>query len=199
MGEPMAKKNAKAAAKRRAAEKNAEQFRFDDTKYGHTLFSVTFDYNELAFSHAANMLAPRTPTALKFVSAVPLLGIVFCALAFKDNNVLLIVCFAVAMAFIVISGNWDQMLRTYARKTTLAPAAGGERRHVAVTEDAVHVENEQGPLGSYNLSDLRAVYRNSECVVAGFGQKRYVYVPRAALSEGRFRELGRFLEERRGA
>ena len=195
----MAKRNAKAAARRREAEKNADQLRFDDAKYGRPLFSATFDYNELSFSRAANMLAPRVEPVAKLASVVPLLGIVFSALAFKDNNPLLYVCFVVAMVFLVVSSNWSQVLQGYARRTTLAPAPGGERRHVVVTDDAVHMENEQGALGSYDLSDLRVVHRNDECVVAGFGARRYAYVPRSALSEGRFRELGRFLEERRKA
>lgn len=195
----MAKKSAKSAARRRDGEKGVEPFRFDDSKYGHTLFSASFDYGELNFARAAEMLAPRAPLALKLVSAVPLLGIVLCAVFARGNNMPLYVCFALAMGCIVLTGNWDRCLRGYARQSTLAPAAGGERRHVAVTEDAVHLENEQGPIGSYDLSELRTVYRNSDCILAGFGDRRYVYVPRVALSEGRFRELGRFLEERRGA
>lgn len=194
----MAKKGTKTAAKRRDAEKDVESFRFDDSKFGRPLFSATFDYNELSLARAAEMLAPRAPLALKLVSAVPLLGIVLSALAFKGNNVPLYVSFAAALACIVLTGRWSEIVRGYARQGSLAPSAGGERRHVVVTSDAVHMENEQGEIGSYNLSDLRVVYRNAECVVAGFGQKRYVYVPRTALSEGRFRELGRFLEERRG-
>ena len=74
----MAKKSAKSAARRRDGEKGIEPFRFDDSKYGHTLFSASFDYGELNFARAAEMLAPRAPLALKLVSAAPLLGIVLC-------------------------------------------------------------------------------------------------------------------------
>lgn len=193
----MAKRGAKAAARRRGGEKDAE-LRFDDSKYGRTLFSASFDYGELSFARAVEMLAPRVPTALRLVSVVPLLCIVLSAIFAGTDSIALYVSFVVALVCIVATGNWSRVLLGYARKTTLAPAEGGERRHVAVTEDAVHVESEQGPIGSFDLSDLRAVYHNGECVVAGFGEDRYAYVPRSALSEGRFRELCRFLEERCG-
>ena len=80
--------------------------------------------------------------------------------------------------------------------STLAAPASAERRHVAVGEKSVHVENEAGELGCYDLSDLRAVHSTSEFLVADFGQKRYVYVPRSALSENRYRDLVRFLNEK---
>ncbi len=195
----MAKRGARAAARRWDGERDAEAFRFDDSKYGRTLFSASFDYGELSFARAVEMLAPRVPTALKLVSVVPLLGIVLAALLVGTDSVALYASFAVALVCIVATGNWSRVLTGYARKTTLAPAEGGERRHVAVTEDAVHVESERGPIGSFDLSDLRTVYHTAECVVAGFGEGRYAYVPRSALSEGRFRELCRFLDERREA
>ena len=83
----------------------------------------------------------------------------------------------------------------YARRTTLAAAPPSEQRHVAVCEDCVHVESEAGPIGDFDLSDLRTVRYTDEHLVAGFGSRRYVYVPRRALSEGRYRKLAAFLSE----
>ena len=125
----MAKKSTRPVARR----KDADRVTFDDKKYGHTLFSATFEYNELTLARSAELLG---------------LGL---------KNV---------------------------------------RRHVAVTDDAVHVENEDGELGCYSLSELRVVHSTSEFLVADFGEKRYVYVPRSALSENRYRDLVRFLNEK---
>ena len=76
----------------------------------------------------------------------------------------------------------------------LDPAAYEGNIHVVACDDALHLEDTHGTKMRFDYADLRVVYPTSEFVVAGFGGKRYVYVPRSALSEGRFRELVRILD-----
>ena len=184
----MAKKTPKTAA----GHKSPSQPRFDDKKYGKALFSATFDYNELSFGHGIRNVV----TAAAFVA---LLALVVVLLVDEKPTVLVFVVFAVSLALVFATTRWDYLQMRYARRTTLAPTPPSEVRHVVVCEDSAHMENEAGPIGDFDLADLRTVRQNGDCVVAGFGEGRYIYVPRAALSENRFRELGRFLKTRLAA
>lgn len=187
----MSRKPNKSAARR----KDAERVAFDDEQYATVLFSATFEYNELTFSRAAELLGPRLRTVLTAASFASLILLILSILVGESFVVLTGVLFVIALALIFATSGWSKLQLRYARKTTLAAPPVAERRHVAVCEDVVHLANEAGELGSYLLSDLCAVYPTSEFVVAGFGSGRYVYVPRSALSENRYRELCRFLEQ----
>ena len=66
-----------------------------------------------------------------------------------------------------------------------------------VCDDAVHVQTSLGSSATYPLSDLKWVSATDECLLASFGHGRYVYVPRRCLSENRYRDLIRFLEDQR--
>lgn len=190
----MSRKPNKSASRRRDAGRTA----FDDERYGKVLFSATFEYNELTFSRAAELLGPRLKTVFTAASFASLVLLIVSILAGESFVVLTGALFVVALVLIFVTSSWSRLQLRYARTTSLAAPAVAERRHVAVCEDAVHVANEAGELGSYPLSDLRAVYPTGEFVVAGFGGGRYAYVPRSALSENRYRDLVRFLSERRG-
>ena len=181
-------------AKTTGARKWEPQARFDDKKYGRVLFSATFDYNELSFARASETLGHGYRKILTGVAFLALLALVVVLLVDEKPTVLLVATFLVAFALVFAVSRWDRLQQTYARRTVLAPDADAPTRHVAVCEDGVHVEDTSGSLGDYDLSDLRSVSQNTDCVVASFGDGRYVYIPRSAMSENRFRLLGTFLK-----
>ena len=187
---------ARKGARATAARQGAEPARFDDRRFGKPLFAATFECNELALTRGAETIGHRMRGALTAASFVALLALVIVTLVDDRAMVLMIAVFAVSLALVIATSRWDRLQRAYARHTTLAALSDSEACHVVVCEDSVHVENEDGPIGDFALSDLRTVHQNADCVVAGFGRRRYVYVPRMAMSENRFRELGRFLKER---
>lgn len=184
------RKNAKATS----ARKREPLARFDDTKYGRTLFSATFDYNELSFARASETLGHGYRKVLTGLAFLALLALVVVLLVDEKPTALVVVTFLVAFALVFAVSRWDRLQQAYARRTVLAPKVGVPTRHVAVCEDSVHLEDATGALGDYDLSELRSVSQNTDCLVASFGNGRYVYVPRAAMSENRFRLLGTFLK-----
>lgn len=188
----MAKKSTKPVARRREAERAA----FNDKQYGRTLFSATFDYNELTMARAAEQLGITTKNVLTVAAFVVLASMILVILIDESLVALVGVLFVLSIALVFVTGRWSWFQLRYARSTSLAAPATSERRHVAITEDCVHVVSEQGEIGAYNLSDLRVVHSTGDLVVAGFGEGRYACVPRSALSENRFRELVRFLDEK---
>ncbi|OUO58503.1 hypothetical protein [Olsenella sp. An270] len=185
---------AKKASRTTSRDKGAAQSRFDDKKYGKVLFSATYDYNELEFARASETLGHGFRSVVTAAAFVALLALVVVLLVDNKPTALVFVTFGASLVLVFASTRWDRLQVFYARRTTLAAAPPSEQRHVAVCEDCVHVESEAGPIGDFDLSDLRTVRQNSDCIVAGFGDGRYAYVPRPALSENRFRELGRFLK-----
>ena len=66
-----------------------------------------------------------------------------------------------------------------------------------MTGDAVYVADESGAEERYDLSDLRSVSADDDGLLAGFGGRRYAYVPSTAMSASRFQELSRELEAAR--
>lgn len=187
---------AKKASRANNGRKGSQQPRFDDKKYGKTLFSATFEYNELSFARAAETLGHGVRNALTAAAFVALLALIVVLLVDEKPTVLVAVVFVVSLALVYCTTRWDRLQIRYARRTTLELTPPAEVRHVAVCDDSVHVENEAGSIGDFALSELKTVRQNSDCVMAGFGSGRYAYVPRSALSENRYRELGRFLKER---
>ena len=182
----------KSSARRR--EQSAQSL-FDDSKYADVRVSATFEYNELSLSRAAEQLAPRLKSSMVFVNLASLLALVAAAILVPDLSALLIGLFVVAVVMMYVQYNWNKLIVSYARTTTLDPASHEGSIHVVACDDALHLEDAGGSEERYDYADLRVVYPTSEFVVAGFGSKRYVYVPRSALSEGRFRELVRLLDE----
>lgn len=181
----------KSSARRR--EQSAQSL-FDDSKYENVRVAATFEYNELSLSRAAEQLAPRLKSSMVFVNLASLLALVAAAILVPDLSALLIGLFVVAVVMMYVQHNWNKLAVRYARTTTLAPSAYEGSIHVVACDDALHLEDAHGVDARFDYADLRVVYPTSEFVVAGFGKKRYVYVPRSALSEGRFRELVRILD-----
>lgn len=191
----------KTTARRKAAKAKAQAdapVKFSDEKYPDARFSATFDYDEMSFMRAAEQLGPRAKTAMTAANFGSLIVLVLVALFAGDQTALLIILFFVAVALIYGSRNWQGLQMRYARGTMLAPDPEAKRMHVVVCEDGVHVENEKGPVTDCDYSDLRFVHSTGESLVAVFSGRRYVFVPRSALSESRFHELVKFLREKLG-
>lgn len=202
----MAKKPNRARA---AAQPAADAVKFDDTAYADVRFSATFDYDELAVSRASTMIMERgrqISLGVAFVSLAILVGMLWIN---RDLLLPSMVFLVIAILASNATNNWPKIQRKYANKSTLALTGGAEKRHVVVCGDAVHVSvaaasgtsadgEKTVRTQSYPLSELRRVTRGVECTLADFGQKRLVYVPRAALSDTRYKELGAFLAERAG-
>ena len=164
-------------AKKSAVRRRSEQSEFSDDAFENVRASMTYDYNELVLARAAERIHPRTKQYLTFVNLASLLILVFCAWNFRDN--------------------WNTIQLRVARRGSLALEGPNERRHVVVCDDAVHVQTNLGSSTTYPLSDLKWVSATDECLLASFGRRRYVYIPRRCLSENRYRDLIRFLEDQR--
>lgn len=184
-------------AKKTAARRREGQSEFSDDAFENVRASATYDYNELVLARAAERIHPRAKQYLTFVNFASLLILVFCAWNFRDNNVLLLVLAVVAFALLYVWANWNTLQLRLARRGSLALEGPNERRHVVVCDDAVHVQSNLGSSATYPLSDLKWVSATDGCLLASFGRGRYAYVPRRCLSENRFRELVRFLEDQR--
>lgn len=185
---------AKRSSRRKTA---AARDRFDDSGYQDVRLSATFDYDEMDFARAANQLCPHGRTVMTAVTFALLVLLVLAALSLEDTTPLIALVVVCLVPMNLIS-RWHDVQIWYAQGTTLAPDAASGRRHVVVCEDAVHTQDEAGATETYPFSEMRAVRITGDFVVMGFGRKRYVYVPRRALSENRFRELTAFLEAKRG-
>lgn len=184
-------------AKKSAVRRRSEQSEFSDDAFENVRASMTYDYNELVLARAAERIHPRTKQYLTFVNLASLLILVFCAWNFRDNNALLIVLAVIAFALLYVWANWNTIQLRLARRGSLALEDPNERRHVVVCDDAVHVQTNLGSSTTYPLSDLKWVSATDECLLASFGRRRYVYIPRRCLSENRYRDLIRFLEDQR--
>lgn len=183
----------KAASRRKSA---SPQRKFDDTQYDGVRFSATFEYNELSLARAASWIWPRgkyVTLAVAFVSLLLLVGMLYIN---QDLLIPALAPLAVSIVASSLNSRWDRVQLRRANRSSLAldETRAPQTRHVVVCDDAVHVEVEGGASDTYPLSDLRVVHSNNDSAFAGFGDGRYVYVPRSAMSEGRFRELVRFFE-----
>lgn len=188
------------AKKSATSRKSAAPSIFDEKKFRSPRIQATFDYNELSLVRASNQLWQTGKNVMLGVAMVSLVGIIsYILLGGEDNMAPAIGMLVVAVVSSAAVTRWDRVQLRYARKTTLGFEGTGERRRVTVTDDTVHMETSNGAEVSYPLSSLREVYVTEDSVTAGFGKGCYVYVPRAALSENRFRELGRIFKEARAA
>lgn len=187
---------AKKSSARRRGDREARRT-FDDSAFGNVRFSATYEYNELALARASELLAPRLRNALTMATFASLALLVLSALVFGNQAfVVLIVFFVVSVGLMYGMSNVSALRLSYARSSTLSTEDYDGTLHVAVCDDAVHVRDGMGVGGDFPLSELKTVNSTSDGVLAGFGARRYAYVPRSAMSEGRFRELVRFLKER---
>lgn len=158
---------------------------------------ATFEYNELSLMRASELLAPRLRSALTFVNFALLIIIVLIAMTLGNRAWLpLVLLFAGSVIVLYASRNWSKLQLAYARSTNLRLDGGSVQYCVVVCDDAIHVEDENGGVTTYNLSELRGIHENPDMILARFPSKRYVLIPRTALSEGRFRELSRILNEK---
>lgn len=188
----MAKK--KANRKKRPATPAEAAVKFDDSKYENVRFSATYDYGELPLSKAASYLGGQKARFASLAVSMVCLVLMIVVLMADSRNLgpalLLLVVSAVGTVAIT---NWHKMQLRYARSSTLA-YTGEQRRHVVVTDDAVHCVAPDGAEDVFALSDLRTLSADEDGLLAGFGNRRYAYVPASSMSASRFQELVRALE-----
>lgn len=173
-------------------------YKSDDEKYEGLRFSATYDYGELALSKAASYLGGQKARIASFVVSMVCLALMIVVLLADSHNMApAIVLLVLSMGGTAVSTNWHNMQLNYARNSSLGFKGTSSRRHVVVTGDAVYVADESGAEERYDLSDLRSVSADEDGLLAGFGGRRYAYVPSAAMSASRFQELSRELEAAR--
>ena len=185
-------------AKKTAVRRKDESGEFDNSAYENVRVSATFDYNELSLSYAAELIAPNVKRTMGPVSFVGLILLVFAAWQFRDQQTFLIAPAIIVMALLFVWSNWNRVQMRIASASSLALDDGPERHHVVVCDNAIHTETNKGERATYPLSELKTLHATDECLLAGFGRRRYVYIPRKALSEGRYRSLLEFLREKHG-
>ena len=191
----MAKKKANRKKRVMAAE---PAVKFDDSKYDNVRFSATYDYGELALSKAASYLAGQKAKVASLILSIASLALMIVVLIADSNNLgPALVLLVLSMVGTVLTTNWHTLQIRYARGTTLDTLGGPSRRHVVVTDDAVHCVAPDGSEDVFALSDLRTVSADDDGLLAGFGNKRYAYVPAASMSASRFQELVQELEAAR--
>lgn len=171
---------------------------FDDARYEGVRFSATFEYNELSLNRAAEQIAPRLKGILTVADFGSLVVLILLAMALRDQTLLLVIVFLIPATLLYVTNNLSSLQVRYARGTNLDPVTMGSRVHVTVCENSLHLCNDEGGQQDFDLSDLRFVHDTSDFLVAGFARRRYVFVPRSALSENRFHDLVRFLGEKAG-
>lgn len=188
----MAKKKTNRKARPAAS---APAYKFDDEKYEGLRFSATYDYGELQLSKAASYLGGQKARAASFVVSMSCLALMIIVLLADSNNMApAIVLLVLSMLGTLATTNWHNMQLNYARNSSLGFRGTSTRCHVVVTDDAVFVAGEAGEEERFPLSELRSVSADDDGLLAGFGGRRYVYVPAAAMSASRFQELRRELE-----
>lgn len=180
--------------RRKAATENLPAF--DDSKYDNVRYSMTFEYGELALTRASELLAPHARTYLTIGCAVSLVALIILAITQgNDNYPVVIAVSVVAFALLTAVTSYGTLRLNYVRASTLDPDLYDGTLHVVIDDETVHMEDTRGVGGDYALADLKHVNDNSDGILARFGYRTYVYFPRSAMSEGRFRSLRQLLRD----
>ncbi len=178
---------------RRKASAEGKLPTFDDSMYDNVRYSMTFEYGEVGLTRASELLAPRARGFILAASFVFLVILIILALTMQDNYPLLILVFVIAFCLLQAFSNISFLRLNYVRASTIDPDLYDGIIHVVVDEDTVHVRDTRDVGEDYALADLKHVSANADGILARFGRRRYVFIPRGALSEGRYRSLGQLL------
>lgn len=195
----MAKKQtarAKQTAQAKATREQAARQEKHDKQYGNPLYSLTYEMDELEFSRASGLTKPDSiKTVLASISAICLVLIIVLLLQDRNNLTIAIILVAASLVCTAASSSWADILVRYARRSTLGLVGKDNHRHIVLTEDEVIEEGPDDRVERYPLSELQFVRSTDSYALAGFGSKRFVYIPRSSMSEGRYRGAVRFLEQ----
>lgn len=186
----------KSAASRRIDVENAK---YDDSRYGEVLFSVTYEVNEYSIDQAAGFLGGETPKKISLgISALGLLGLILVLMYNSNSLPLAFVMLGISVAASAASTNWHKIQTWFARRSNLGIRGEKDnRRHVVVTNDFVAIEGPESYETKLPFSDLRRVDADDSICLAYFGHESYAYFPRPAMSENRFHNLVVFLRAKR--
>ncbi|MGI6231192.1 MAG: hypothetical protein ACOYJL_09900 [Tractidigestivibacter sp.] len=185
----------KQSSKAKAAEEARQEK--SDRKYGTPLFSLTYEMNELEFSRAATLVySDRIKDALTAVSIVSIVLMIMSIIQNPDDLFLAMIFVVLSVVATAVSSSWPSITANRARNTSLGLVGENNRRHVVVTADKVVEEGPDDRVEEIPISDLSAFRWNDDFCVAAFSKKRFIYVPRSAMSEGRYRNLLRYFQEK---
>lgn len=195
----MAKKTKTRQGERAAARRDDRSDRYDDSAYEDLRYSITYSMDELQFSRAASLVAPSWLYNVGMgIAFVGLVAIILLLISNPDNLVPALVCMAVSLIGTYITGNWSSVVMRMAAGSTLALTGTDNHRHVVITDTELTELGPDDRKATYPLSDLKKVHADDDACVLDFGSKRYVYAPKSAMSENRFRALVREARERTG-
>ena len=188
-------------AKKSAASKrvDVENSKYDDSRYGDVLFSITYEVNEYNIDQAAGFLGGETPKNVSLgVSALGLLGLIFVLMNNASSLPLAFAMLGVSVVASAAATNWHKIQTWFARRSNLGiRGEKDDRRHIVVTNDFVAIEGPEDYEAKLPLSDLRRVDADDSICLAYFGHKNYAYFPRPVMSENRFHNLVVFLKDKR--
>ncbi|RVU96689.1 hypothetical protein EII22_10730 [Coriobacteriales bacterium OH1046] len=188
---------AKATTKR--AVSNRGNARHDDGKYGEVLYSFSYEMDDLNYFNAAGLVGSNRMQQILTGSSMVLLLLIIGSLYDREHPLypVAIAAFILFLALSIASQNWTRIRDRYVSRSSLTQL-GGTDRHVVVTAEAMIVEGPDDTVSSYPLSEFKKLAEDSDGALAKFGRRRYVYIPRKALSETRYRSLTKMLREQRG-
>ena len=170
---------------------DVENSKFDDSKYGHVLYSVTYEVNEYSIDQAAGFLGgQKSKNIVLGASAMSLLLLILILINDSTALVPAFVMVGVSIAASAAATNWHQIQSWFARRSNLGVRGiNDNHRHVVVTDDFVAIEGPESYEATFPLSDLRRVDADDSICLAYFGNKYYAFFPRSAMSENRFHNL----------
>lgn len=188
---------AKAAGRKTAS--NRGKARRDDGKYGEVLYSFSYEMDDLNYFNAAGLVGSNRMQQILTGSSMALLLLIIGSLYDREHPLypVTIAAFVLFLVLNVIGQNWTRIRDRYVSASSLTQL-GSPERHVVVTTEAMIVEGPDDAASSYPLSELKKLAEDSDGALAKFGKRRYVYIPRKALSETRYRNLTKMLQEQRG-
>ena len=171
-----------------------EKPKYDDTKYGEVRYSFSYSMGDEDYLDAKSLVGPANVTQYLSLASMALLVIVIFLLYDRShvNMPLLIVTIVLLIVLGFAMTSWPKIVDRYISSTNIA-SKGGSLRHVVVTSDTLVVEGPDGQVATYPLAELKRVPSFENGALAKFGGRRYVYIPRRALSNSRYDALIKFL------
>lgn len=191
-GAPMAKATTKKTASNRG------KARHDDERYGEVLYSFSYEMDDLNYFNAAGLVGSNRIQQIVAGSSMVLLLLIIGSLYDRERPLyrVAITAFILFIVLSIVGQNWTKIRDRYVSKSSLAQI-GNPDRHVIVTAETMVVEGPDDTVSSYPLSEFKKLAEDSDGALAKFGKRRYVYIPRKALSETRFRNLAKMLQGKR--
>ena len=186
---------ARKSSKKTAPEQ--EKPKFDDARYGEVLYSYSFDLDNEKYFNASGLVGTSRLQQIYTIASMACLLLIILSLYDREHPIypIAIVCFILFVGGSIAYNRSVQIRDRYVSKSTLAQT-DDKARHVVVTPEKIVVEGPGDTVSEYSLSEVKKVAEDEDGALAKLGGRRYVYVPRKALSESRFNGLVKLLREK---